>query len=631
MICDLPTELHQCIADQVSSDADLNALVRSNKSIYNSLNAHLYFSDVTRGHDAALLWAASHGQLSTARKALAAGANINSRAGLNGTAIHIAAGGGHLQVLKLLLAVEGADPNAKDKSSGVTPLCRAAVSGQDHVIEYLIYSCGADPNLSSIFHQKTPLILATEAKTVKTLLATGRVNVNQQDIATNSPLLQACTSGYVEIVKLLIAEETCDVNLQNNKGFAPLTQAVSCCHPEIVRILVSVDGIDINICDETQTLPPLIIAIRNGYTDIVRILLETGKANLGYCGGVFSSSTTPLLCAAEHSDEDIVRLLLAMPGVELDAQGAHEYTPLLWSALQGNYSIFRMLLDAGNVNLNAKDDNGTSVLGWALESGSYEMVEDLIKSGQVSLTTGHPQPLLWVAANSEHWEPSVHVKVLKLLLDCNEVYEECKGRHGWDLVENAITWDMDHVVSFLLDSLPFNRQMTNRNGYNFLHIATRNDSVESAKILLENKVCDINARDRDGRTALLHASETNAEDVPELLLKDEGLDLDAVHPESGQNALFHAFERDNRATWVTILESGRMSCNSKDRNGRTMLSLSVSKGWVWNIARLLRMGADPRVEDDDGKTPLEHAKESGYDNIAEELEKAKFMIVAGGI
>lgn len=626
MLCDLPPELHQCIADQLPSDKDLNALARTNKVLYRSLNAHLYLVDVLRGHNAALLWAASHGHVSTARKALAAGADIKSRIGMNGTTIHIAASGGHVDVLKLLLAVEGADPNATDELSGYTPLCHAALRGLDHVIEYLIYSGGADPNCTTRYYEQTPLWLAKEPRTVKTLLATGRVNINQQDVSTNSPLLHACNTGNLEKVKLLIAEEACDVNLQNNDGFAPLTKAVYECYPEIVRLLVAVDGINVNISNGSDYSSPLIIAITKGYADIVRILLETGNVDLGHSGGPLNR--TPLLFAAEFDHTDAALLLLALPGVDIDAKDTNDRTPLLWSAMHGNYAIFRMLRCAGPVDLNAKDTTGKSVLIYAVQSGCYEMVEDIVTSGQVSLTENPQHAVFWKAATSKHWEASTQVRVLQLLLNREEVYNVYKGDKGWNLIAETIQRDMGHVVSFLLHSLPLDRKMADRKGCNFLHIAAYSDAYESAKAILCRRACDINARDRKGRTALLCASESNSEEVPKLLLQQEELDLHVVHPRSGQNALFHAFERQNRATWVCILESGRMDCNSKDRNGRTMLSLSASNGWVWNIERLLHMGADPRVKDDDGRTPLKRAKEKGHENIAEELEKAKFMMSA---
>lgn len=615
MICDLPTELHQCISDHLASDKDLNALVRACKSLYHSLNPHLYLRDVLHSHSAALLWAASHGRVETTRKALAAGADIHCRIDMSGAAIHVAARSGHLEVLKVLFEVEGADADATDELSGLTPLCLAAINGHDHIIDYLIYSCNADPNVSTRFYQQTPLILATESgriKTVEKLLATGRVNVNQLDVTTNSALLHACTSGNLDIVKLLIADKRCEVNTKNNKGIAPLTQAVLHCHPQIVRALITVEGLDINVTDEIRN-SPLNIAVRKGYADIVQILLDTGKVDIEYRGSDVDG--TPLVCAAKHDHEDVLRLLLAVSGIEIDARDLIDYTPLMWSARQGNYSIFRMLRDAGDVNLDARDVGGRSVVSWALDSGSYEIVYDLLHSNKVCLTTIQPEPPLWTATRSRYWDTAIHAKVVQLLLDHDDVKDDFVDARGWTLLANAVKWDVGCIVTMLLDSPKINKQTVDRKGRTLLHIAACFDAYESAEVLLRRKTCDINARDRDGRTALLYACEFNREEVPKLLLEEEDLDLDAVHPVSGQNALFHAFEKECRATWITMLQTGRVSCDSKDRNGRTLLSIAASRGWIWNIKRLINLGADPCAGDDDGMTPLERARDGGYYDI----------------
>jgi len=50
-----------------------------------------------------------------------AGVNVNARNECGWTPLHYAVGGGHLEIVKLLLK-SGADVNAKEKMRGLTPL-----------------------------------------------------------------------------------------------------------------------------------------------------------------------------------------------------------------------------------------------------------------------------------------------------------------------------------------------------------------------------------------------------------------------------------------------------------------------------------------------------------------------------
>jgi len=122
----------------------------------------------------ALIIAAEKGNLSDMQRLLAAGAQPQHIAGLNGfTPLHHAANRGHLDVARELVTA-GADPGATSASSGEAPLHLAAYSGGLAVVELLLDS-GAAVNVLNEYGE-SPLFYAarrSQAAVVRLLLQRG--------------------------------------------------------------------------------------------------------------------------------------------------------------------------------------------------------------------------------------------------------------------------------------------------------------------------------------------------------------------------------------------------------------------------------------------------------------------------
>jgi len=103
-----------------------------------------------------LLEAAATGNVSDARGAIDAGANVNAKAELQETPLHWAIECRALDIVTLLID-KGADVNAKSTLEQ-TPLHRAVEAGNFDIVKLLIAK-GADVNVKNTF-QETPLQLA---------------------------------------------------------------------------------------------------------------------------------------------------------------------------------------------------------------------------------------------------------------------------------------------------------------------------------------------------------------------------------------------------------------------------------------------------------------------------------------
>ena len=103
---------------------------------------------------------------------------------------------------------------------------------------------------------------------------------------------------------------------------------------------------------------PLICAARNGYTDVVRFLVDSG-ADVNARDN--SRDKSALLAASFKYHLDIVRYLLAH-GADPDAQGINGWTPLHDAGYVGKLDVVKALVGAG-ARLHILNENGETPLG----------------------------------------------------------------------------------------------------------------------------------------------------------------------------------------------------------------------------------------------------------------------------
>jgi ankyrin repeat protein len=110
--------------------------------------------------------------------------DVNDADSSGDTALHHAAGHGHLGLFEMLLARHDIDPNAKN-IIGATPLARAVASGNDAIVRLLLARPDVDVNLVDA-HRSTALhyaIANRDEHLVTTLLSHAATNID----ITNRP------------------------------------------------------------------------------------------------------------------------------------------------------------------------------------------------------------------------------------------------------------------------------------------------------------------------------------------------------------------------------------------------------------------------------------------------------------
>ncbi|KAH7010520.1 ankyrin repeat-containing domain protein [Ilyonectria destructans] len=89
--------------------------------------------------------------------------------------------------------------------------------------------------------------------------------------------------------------------------------------------------------------------------------------------------------SVRNGQEEVMRILLAIDGVDGDWRDEDGRTALLYAAAEGRKSIVKLLLDSGRVEIDLGDNCDRTPLFWATASEHEAVVKLLLDSGRVEI------------------------------------------------------------------------------------------------------------------------------------------------------------------------------------------------------------------------------------------------------
>jgi ankyrin repeat protein len=360
----------------------------------------LFFGCATTGMN--INEAASGNDVAAVQAFLTAGRDVNTLGIFGTTPLYMAAQGGNVQMVKLLLD-HGAKIDAM--AMGVTPLTIAIWRGYTEVVRVLV-SRGANVNIvSSWKHKFTPIIYCGaygNAEITKMLIDAG-ADINARDAKGKSAADWATEYKKFEVLALLRkagAPASYTGDAKNDIVMAVLSD-----DREKVRTLIE-GGIDPNT--KTKSGKSLLeYAVENKWSDVVELLIKHGanttskdrdgwtvlmKATLGnqdemilafkragvelmYTG----NTKDDLLTAVLKGDYEKVKALLAK-GMDVDSTYRYK-SPLLNYAIVKNDKKITNLLIENKANINLGNEYGVTPFLAALSTGNVELAREMIKNG----------------------------------------------------------------------------------------------------------------------------------------------------------------------------------------------------------------------------------------------------------
>ncbi|OXM15693.1 ankyrin repeat domain-containing protein [Paenibacillus herberti] len=155
-------------------------------------------------------------------------------------------------------------------------------------------------------------------------------------------------------------------------------------------------------------------------------------------------------------------------------------------------------------------------------------------------------------------------------------------------------------------------------------IATYNNDIASAKVILEAGA-DVNIQDEMKNTPFLYAGAEGNLEILKLTIA-AGADPTITNRYNG-TALIPASEHGYTGVVQELLTNTKIDVNHVNRLGWTALMEAIvlnngNANQQETVRLLIQHGADVNLPDEEGVTPLKHARQRGFDEIVQLLVQA---------
>ncbi|KAG5800550.1 hypothetical protein H9Q69_000437 [Fusarium xylarioides] len=327
--------------------------------------------------------------------------------GTERTIFHLAAKSGHVHIVKWLMTF------SEHKRDRVTDLEQTAVfiaakNGHQCVVKFLLesrYSVASGALLHLVIQRGWVDVAKQIISTAETAV------VNWRDLKTGKTALHlAIGTGRADLVQLLL-ELVADPNQKDEAGFVPFATAMNGyveCIEELLKHGALINAAKRPKDDQLSGITPLLIAVAQSEKAAVDKLLEhgaeigrsvhvaamTGEAEIAETlfqklddpnvyDGEFG---TPLHAAVACSNDEMVKFILALRGIDVNITGPAGRTALgIAASITEGEDIVKYLVDA-QADPNIRDHEGKTPLDHAIIEEETEIVKYLCDHTRLDLS-----------------------------------------------------------------------------------------------------------------------------------------------------------------------------------------------------------------------------------------------------
>ena len=351
------------------------------------------------------------------------------------------------------------------------------------------------------------------------------------------------------------------------------------------------EGHSVNEVHRKSPFTPLLEASLGGHSDIVRYLLEQ-NADVNEAD-IFGRSA--LYYAYQNGHLDVVNMLLSK-GADIKAVAAIGHTPLIKAILCGHHRLVEALTSSG-ASVNVKTCTGYTILDYALESGHLNIINMLISKGAVTMSEDGQDitPLIRETVRG------CHTEVENLISSGANVNNE--NNRGYTALHCACQYGHLHIVKTLISN-GANIEAKAYYGRTPLMKAAQHGYHLVVEVLISSGA-SIDHKDVVDCTALSYAASHNQEQCCFILIA-AGADVRLIS-KILQAWLICNLAKEGLDSQVRTVILAGVPVNLKDEFSCTALHYATKHNHIQCGILLIEGGADIRIKDSSGKTPLEYS------------------------
>ncbi|VUZ55587.1 unnamed protein product [Hymenolepis diminuta] len=283
-----------------------------------------------------------------------------------------------------------------------------AVYDENVELAALLIENGANVNTKIGDNNSNLLILAaslSNSEMMELLLDNG-ATMHAADSDGDFAIHYCAADGYLEGVELLMSRK-CLAHIGNKNMFTPMMYAAGNGNLEVVRYFLE-HGVPMRYAVDKYEKSELTLACEKGYTDIVKLLLDSGDPKInrsaeinhafksaiingeidvarillqyGAKANIKTKRGNPIIFAPIHQEDPDLLSLLVSNGADVNDRDEYGYTPLIKAIMVRREDLAKILIEAGADIYATKSITALSIAKELGDEALLNVITDAIDS-----------------------------------------------------------------------------------------------------------------------------------------------------------------------------------------------------------------------------------------------------------